>query len=47
VLFDLWEQEGLVALYVAPEFVWELSLGIYVAVRGFRRESPILSAAPR
>jgi hypothetical protein len=47
VLFDLWELEGLVALYVAPEFVWELFLGIYAAIWGFRRAAPILSAAER
>ena len=28
-------------------FLWELSLGIYAAVWGFRRESPILSPAAR
>ncbi len=47
VLFNVWELTGAVGLFVAPEFVWELSLGIYAAVRGFRRESPILSAAER
>jgi hypothetical protein len=47
VLFDLWELTGAVGLFVAPEFAWELLLGIYAAVRGFRRESPILSAAER
>jgi Domain of unknown function (DUF4386) len=44
VLFDLWEVTGAVALLVVPEFAWELLLGIYTAVRGFRRDSPILSA---
>ena len=44
VLFDLWEVTGAVALLVVPEFAWELLLGIYAAVRGFRRDSPILSA---
>ena len=47
VLFDLWEQTGPAGLLVAPEFLWELSLGIYAAVRGFRRESPILSPTAR
>ena len=46
-LFDLWETTGAVALLVAPEFAWELLLGIYAAVRGFRRDSPILSASAR
>jgi hypothetical protein len=44
VLFGLWEVTGAVALLVVPEFAWELLLGIYAAVRGFRRDSPILSA---
>ena len=43
VLFDLWEVSGLVALFVAPEFAWELLLGIYAAIWGFRRTAPILS----
>jgi hypothetical protein len=43
VLFGLWEVDGLVGLFVLPEFVWELFLGIYAAVWGFRRAAPILS----
>ena len=43
VLFDLWEVTGAVALLVVPEFAWELLLGIYAAIWGFRREAPILS----
>src|SRR4026208_848697 len=48
VLFDLWDQTGAVNILVVPEFLWELSLGIYAAVWGFRRSSPILKddAAP-
>jgi len=42
VLFDLWDQTGLVSILVVPEFLWELSLGIYAAVWGFRKSSPIL-----
>jgi hypothetical protein len=42
VLFDLWDQTGAVSILVVPEFLWELSLGIYAAVWGFRRSSPIL-----
>lgn len=30
-----------------PEFLWELSLGIYCAVKGFRPSSPILRADAR
>jgi len=38
---------GLVPLLlVAPEFIWEISLGIYCAIWGFRRDSPILQAPP-
>ena len=43
VLFGVWERTGVVALLVAPEFLWELLLGIYAAIWGFRRAAPILS----
>jgi hypothetical protein len=43
VLFDWWDQTGLVNVLVVPEFVWEAFLGIYCAIWGFRRDSPILS----
>jgi hypothetical protein len=46
VLFDWWEQTS-VGLLVAPEFLWELLLGIYAAVWGFRRTAPILAAVER
>ena len=40
VLFGAFEPSGFVqSLATAPEFVWELSLGIYLTVKGFR-ESP-------
>ena len=42
VLFDWWDQTGLVSLLVIPEFIWEAFLGIYCAIWGFRRDSPIL-----
>ncbi|HEX5800690.1 MAG TPA: DUF4386 domain-containing protein [Gaiellaceae bacterium] len=42
VLFDWWEPTT-VAFLVAPEFAWELFLGIYAAVWGFRKDAPILS----
>ena len=35
---------GAVSILVVPEFLWELSLGIYAAVWGFRKTAPILSA---
>ena len=37
VLFDWWDSTGAVNVLVVPEFLWELSLGIYAAVWGFRR----------
>jgi hypothetical protein len=46
VLFGLWEVTGLVGLFVLPEFMWELLLGIYAAVWGFKRSAAIL-AGPR
>src|SRR5215204_326814 len=42
VLFDWWEPTS-VAFLVAPEFLWELFLGIYAAVLGFRKDAPIIS----
>jgi hypothetical protein len=45
VLFDWWETGGTVqGILVIPEFVWELFLGIYCAIWGFRQDSPILAA---
>ena len=41
-LFDVWDPTGPAGLLVGPEFLWELSLGIYAAVWGFRAASPIL-----
>ena len=43
VLLDWWSPTGAVGLLVVPEFVWEAFLGIYCAIWGFRRDSPILS----
>ena len=43
VLFDVFDAGSPVqGLATAPEFIWELSLGIYCAVWGFKRDSPIL-----
>ena len=47
MLFDWWEPTGPAGLLVAPEFFWELSLGIYAAIWGFRKTAPILSASAR
>jgi hypothetical protein len=42
-LVDWWGIGGTVpGILVIPEFLWELSLGIYAAVWGFRTSSPIL-----
>ena len=47
-LFDWWDAGSTVpALLVIPEFLWELSLGIYATVWGFRRDARILSAGAR
>ncbi len=43
VLFDVFEAGSAPqAIATAPEFAWELSLGIYLMVKGFK-PSPILS----
>jgi hypothetical protein len=43
-LFDWWDAGSTVpAILVIPEFLWELLLGTYAAVWGFRRDAPILS----
>ena len=47
VLFDWWDQTGAVSILVIPEFLWELFLGIYAAVWGFRKDAPILSERSR
>jgi Domain of unknown function (DUF4386) len=46
VLFDLWEAGSPARLLVVPEAIWELFVGFYCAIRGFRRDSPILSREP-
>jgi Domain of unknown function (DUF4386) len=43
VLFDVADAGGpLQGIATIPEFLWELSLGIYCATKGFRPSSPIL-----
>jgi uncharacterized protein DUF4386 len=45
VLFDLIEQGGTAqGIATIPEFLWELSLGVYLTVKGFK-PSPILDPA--
>jgi hypothetical protein len=44
-MFDVIENGGSVmGLATAPEFIWELGLGIYPIIWGFRPSSPILAA---
>ena len=43
VLFDWWDAGSTVpALAVIPEFIWELFLGVYCTIWGFRKDAPIL-----
>ena len=43
VLFGAWEQTSAAGFFFTlPEAVWELSLGIYLIVKGFKTPSPIL-----
>jgi hypothetical protein len=34
---------SLQAIVTIPEFLWELSLGVYCTIWGFRRDAPILA----
>lgn len=46
VLFGAYEQDSPVnLLFTAPEIVWELSLGIWLATKGFRRV-PLVTGTP-
>jgi hypothetical protein len=48
VLFGVDNKGGtLQAITVIPEFLWELSLGLYCTVKGFRPSSPILQPDAR
>jgi hypothetical protein len=48
VMFDVADAGGpLQGIATIPEFLWELSLGIYCTVNGFRPSSPILRADVR
>jgi Domain of unknown function (DUF4386) len=42
VLFDWWEQTSPASILAVPEIIWEAFLGIYCAIWGFRRDSPIV-----
>jgi Domain of unknown function (DUF4386) len=42
-LFEWWETGSTIpGLFVIPEFIWEAFLGIYCAIWGFRKDSPIV-----
>ena len=42
-LFDWWDEGSTVpSLMVIPEIIWEAFLGIYCAIWGFRKDSPIV-----
>lgn len=47
VFFGAWDLTSPAAALVGPEFAWELLLGIYAAIWGFRRSAPILSGHRR
>jgi hypothetical protein len=43
VVFGAWEQTSTTQfLFTVPEILWEASLGIYLTVKGFKADSPIL-----
>jgi hypothetical protein len=44
ILFGAYEQSDPISFFFSiPEIAWEASLGIYMIVKGFRADSPILS----
>jgi hypothetical protein len=46
IMFDLIDKGSLPqGIATAPEFLWELSLGVYLTVKGFRPSSPIFDQA--
>jgi uncharacterized protein DUF4386 len=47
VLFGAIDRGGAAqSIATIPEFLWELSLGVYLTVKGFKPSSPILEARP-
>ena len=47
VLFGAFNQtSGVAGLLTVPEFLWELSLGIYLIAHGFKTSSPVLDTRP-
>ena len=48
VIFGWWDIGGPVqGLLTIPDFIWELFLGVYCTIWGFRRDSPILTPSAR
>jgi hypothetical protein len=43
VILDVLPAEGPHQVLVAPEFIWELGIGIYLIVKGYRTSSPALA----
>jgi hypothetical protein len=43
VILGVLPAEGLHQVLVAPEFIWELGIGIYLIVKGYRTSSPALA----
>lgn len=47
VLFGAYKQtSGVAGVLTVPEFLWELSLGIYLIAYGFKASSPVLDTRP-
>lgn len=47
VIFDVIETGGPIdGVMTIPEGLWELSLGIYLVAKGYRRDAPVLAADP-
>jgi hypothetical protein len=48
VLFGAWDQTSLAGFFLTlPEAVWELSLGVYLVVKGYKVSAPLLSERRR
>lgn len=47
ILFGAFKQtSGVAGLLTVPEFLWDLSLGIYLIANGFKTSSPVLDTHP-
>jgi hypothetical protein len=43
VILGVVPAQGPLQVLVAPEFIWELGIGIYLIVKGYRTSSPALA----